>query len=308
MDARWYPWDEHANYVRVPKVVMERLSFDDSEDRWGLHAGSGKAMDKERSRVSAAVLDALGLRAAEQERVQEVFSRHLKAYGAWAETNSYLTEFASLGAKLPNLPNGMRPEQAMKLSEDTRVWVTPSVAANGSGWRAQFQQELSSVMGEERAIILLGMATDDGSLGQCLRRFGAKESLLVITPRLEGGFLLSQNAKGNWEVDAPASFSEDLALSAEEPFDEAAVRREISQKIEQMKAKFPETEVPPMERIIEERRHQWHQQQQLEHFSTVREVLGRPLPQPVVEYLRQWHAAHPEVPDAPNPNSFPKHP
>jgi hypothetical protein len=99
-----------------------------------------------------------------------------------------------------------------------------------------------------------------------------------------------------------------LALPADEPFDEAAVRREMSQKIEQMKTKFPETEVPPLERIMEGYRHDWQRQQQLEYFSAARELLGRPLPQPVAEYLRQWHAAHPEVPDAPNPNSIPKHP
>jgi hypothetical protein len=284
---------------------MERLSFDDSEDQWGLRNGSGKALDKEGSRVSAVLLEILGLSAAEQERVQEVFSRHLNAYGAWAETNSYLTEFTSLGAKLPGLPNGMKPEQVMKLSEDTRVWVTPSVAANGSGWRAQCQQELASVMGEERTAILLRMATDDGSLDECLRRFGAKESLLVVTPRLEGGFWLSQNANGNWLLNAPASFSKDLAPPVEEPFDEAAARREISQKLEEMKAKFPGTNFPPLERIIEDERHSWHQEQQ-PHL--VRYVLGRPLPQPMVQYLRQWHAAHPEVPDAPNANSVPKHP
>jgi hypothetical protein len=307
-DLHWYLWDEHSDYVRVPKAVMGRLSLDDSKDQWGFHNGSGKALDKERSRVSATLLDVLGLSGAEQERVQEVFNRHLKAYGAWAETNSYLTEFASLGAKLPNLPNGLRPEQVMHLSDDTRVWVTPSLTANSSEWRAQFQQELTSVMGEERTAILLGMATDDGSLLQCLQQFGSKESLLVVTPRLEGGFWLSQNAKGDWLYNTPASFSVDLAAPAEEPFDEAAVRLEFSQKSEQMRAKFPETNVPPIERVIEESRYEWQRQQQIEHFSAVREVLGRPLPQAVVEYLRQWHAAHPEVPDAANPNSLSKHP
>jgi RNA polymerase sigma factor (sigma-70 family) len=307
LDTPWYSWDEPANYVRVPKAVLERLSFDDSEDQWELHNGSGKALDKERSRVSTVVLEVLGLSPAEQERVQEVFSRHLNAYGAWAETNSYLTEFISLGSNLPKLPNGMKPEQVMKLSEDTRVWVTPSVASNGSEWRAQCQQELASVMGEERTAILLRMATDDGSLDECLRRFGAKESLVVVTPRLEGGFWLSQNANGNWLFNTPASFSLDLAPPVEEPFPEAEARREISEKLGEMKAQFPGTNLPPLERIIEDERHSWHREQQLEHFSIVREVLGRPLPQPMVEYLRQWHAAHPEVPDAPNPNLIPKH-
>ena len=313
LEGGGYLWEEKADYVRVPKAVMGRIRFDGSKDRSGLEAGFKQTLDKERGQVSPTVLGALGLSALEQARVQQLFSEHLNAYRDWAATNSHLTEFASITAMMQALPTGMTSTQYMQLNNDTRVWVTPSAQAGGEAWREQFQQELAAVIGSERAKVLLTMSMDDGSLWESLRQFGAEGALLVVTPRLEGGLRVCQNTKTGWEF-FPGSFSEVLEPVAVEPFDEAAARKEISQRIEQRHAQVPDEEIPSLENLLEQSRKDWNIQQEIdqikkhEHLNLIQMNLGHPLPQPVIDYLRQWRAAHPEVADFSEMSNSPNHP
>jgi hypothetical protein len=298
-----FHWNEEKDYVVVPKDVLTRITFDTLEDEWGLETGSRETFDRIRRRVAPAVLAVLGLSAGEQEGVQNVFVRYLNLFGRWSEANGYLAEFASVESRLPDPSNGTSAKRLMKFNEHTSVWVSPGASDSGA-WVRQFKEELSAIMGAERAEILVGMARDDGSLGECLQQFGVKESYIVITPNLDGGFWLSHNTKGTWLFNSPCTFSEVLEPAPDEPFDEVAFRRQLVEAIQKRRAEFPDEEIPPIDRIIEGER--YHSQRTARNKSVVQIVLGRPLPQPVVEYLRQWRAAHPDVPDT--STSTTKHP
>lgn len=302
VDRRWFLWDEKSDYVRVPKAVLGRINFGGIEDRWGLDTGTRGTMDKEGDRVSPTVLGVLGLTADEQSRVQDAFRRHLEAYRKWVESNSYLADFSHSPAASLVLPNGLPATNILKLSQDTRVWVVPSVPTSVE-WREQFRQELSLIMGDERTDILLGMARDDGSLDAVIKKFGAQETLVVATPNPDGGFWLSQNSSGTWLFNTPASFSEALHPTPWDPFDEAAARQEILGLIEQRRAQFPGEEIPPFENILEQHRRDWRLQQSVAHPSVIQQVLGRALPEPLALYLQQWHTDHPHVKDSPGAQS-----
>ena len=295
-DAQIFRWDAKADYVRVPKELLKRVGFGGNP----LNHDVQKTLDAGRATVSSAALGILGLNAQEQARVQDFFSQNIKAYRDWAESNSYLTEFHKIEPARLNLPNGMASAQVMKLNDDTRVWVTPSISDDGGAWRAQFEAGLASSMGDERAKLLLNAASGDGSLGECLRQFGTKGSFMVVTPDAEGGFWLSQNAKdgNNWAFNTPGSFSSVLESAAAEPFDDKAARQQIEQRIQQRRSQYPDEVIPSIEDIMDQARKSWLIEQEIKHPNVVQLVLGRPLPQSMVDYLSQWRAAHPDAPDS----------
>jgi RNA polymerase sigma factor (sigma-70 family) len=293
IDPTLFLWDESADYVRVPKSVLARIRFDGATDRWGLHVDSAESLDPESGKVSEALLRALGVNPQTQTAVQELFDRHLHAYRDWVETNSYLAEFPKVAELLTNRhAGGMSMAAQLHIDDGTRVWVVPNVPGNGETWRAQFHDELTSLIGGERADVLFGIAKDDGSLSASFHQFGASQAFLVVTPNQEGGFWLSQNLKGSWLYNMPVSFSDVLdPVPGEMPFDEAAVRRETMALIEQAKARLPDKEIPPIEHIIAE--NLWLASRSEGMRGAVQSELGRSLPVQVLEYLRQWRASHP---------------
>jgi RNA polymerase sigma factor (sigma-70 family) len=302
-DPRFFLWDENADFVRVPKSVLRRIRFDGSKDPWNLRTGSADTFDAERRRISPTVMKALGLDEGQQAAVQELFVKNLDAYREWSVNNSHLTDFPTLSASITNLSPGMT------VNEGTRAWVTPSVPEDGAAWRKLFTDGLTSLIGPERAEILLRMAKDDGSLARALRRFGASSGFVLVTPQMDGRVLVAtaRVAQGRWvqgTFDMPATFSEVLSPPDWPAFDEAAARREIMEKIPLFRAQFPDKEVPPVSELVEKARQGWAMKRIMDHDL----VLQEPLPPALTDYLRQWKAAHPEVPDAPRKTSTRKQP
>ena len=305
-DNAIYLWNQNADYVRVPKEVMRRIGFGSTLDHSKM-----PVMDAGHGRFSPVLLAALGLSEKEQASAQEAFSQDLNAYRAWAEANSYLTEYSKIDTAALGLPKGVQgsPNDFLHVTDDTRAWVIPSIPADGGSWRAQSVQKLASAMGQERGQLLLDMAGDDGSLDQCLRQYGAKGSSIIITPNPDGGFWLSQNAKdGNWTFGTPCSFSAVLEPVADQPFDEKAVRKQLEQRTAQARSQFPDQEIPSIDVLVEQYRKDWQTGQYVNHPNPAQIVLGRPLPQPMIDYLRQWRSAHPDAPDAVPAASLPHHP
>jgi len=103
LETRLFLWDEKAAYVRVPKSLFKHLQFDASKNRWRLHAGQLNAIDRDTGRVSASLLEVLGLSADEKMRVQEIVSRHLKSYDDWSAQNGSMAEMSGIADKL-NVP------------------------------------------------------------------------------------------------------------------------------------------------------------------------------------------------------------
>jgi RNA polymerase sigma factor (sigma-70 family) len=297
LDPRLFLWNEQVGYVRVPKAVVDRIAFDGSKGSWRVSMGVKETLDKVRGRISPNVLGALGLNAAEQSSAQELFNRHFSAYREWADTNSYLAEISEVAEKLPKyLTDGSFSD---RINDDTRVWVTPRIL-NDAQWREQFQQELETVIGEERASILLRMANDDGSLLDCLQQFAEKRMHLVVTPNPKGGFWLIQVGEHGYSGSTQGTFSEVLNPVPEEKFDEEKVRQEMTENIRLARLEHPEIrdeDVPPMEELIEDEWKTWFNAQD-DRRGWVRRELGRSLPRPLMEYLRDWLAAHPGTPDS----------
>ncbi|HLP77395.1 MAG TPA: RNA polymerase sigma factor, partial [Candidatus Paceibacterota bacterium] len=118
IDPRLFLWNDKVDYVRVPKSVLRRVRFDGSKDRWGLNSDFKKTFDREHKRISAAVLDAMGLNAAQKQRAQEILSRHLDGYREWAAAHSQTMDYPTLVATVTNLPPGIIQ------NDYTRVWLT----------------------------------------------------------------------------------------------------------------------------------------------------------------------------------------
>lgn len=281
IESRLFRWDEKASYVRVPKSMFKRLQFDASKNRWGLHAGQSQAIDRDTGRVSAILMEILGLSADEKLRVQEIVTRQLKSHESWSAQNGSMVEMSDVADKITI------PKEMLKLNVDSRVWMIPSSGENGVAWQAQFREDLSSVIGAERAGLFYQMASDDGSIRSCLGGFGAKPTFIIVTPQNNGSVLISQNIKGSWNYNTPVSISNALNPPSEEAFDDASVREEMSKRMEDRRAKFPDEEMPPLEDIIAENR--WQFDQGTAGRDIIRFLIGKPLPDPVIAYLAQWN-------------------
>jgi RNA polymerase sigma factor (sigma-70 family) len=292
-DPLLFRWDEKADYVRVSKSVLKRIRFDGSKDPWGLRTGSAETFDAERKRISPTVLQALGLDAGQQAGVQELFVTNLEAYRHWTADYGRLIDGKTVGTTISNLP------ATMAFNDSSRAWMIPVVPEGGAQWREQFVGSLSALIGAERAAVLLRMAKDDGSMRQVMNQFGAGSGFVMVTPQTTGGLMVTKArvasgrfAQGNFNI--PVSFGEVLSPVESPAFDEAAIRREITEKIPLFQTAFPDREVPPVSELVAKARQGWEAKKRSEN----RMVLEEPLPTALVDYLREWKAAHPDVPDS----------
>ena len=299
LDPRWLTWDENADFVRVPKSVLTRVRFDRAKAFPEARAASEKTLSKE-GKVSATALDVLGLTEEQRARVQALVDAQLKAYQGWADAERQVLDFQAAAAGVTNLPPGL------KHNEDSRVWLTPDSSQGSQAWQERFRRELGAMVGDERAATLLAMARNDGSLTEALRQFAAVGEFLSVTPNPDGGLYLSQlrisnQGCGGGAFNSPVPFS--ALLSPDQPFDEAAARQEIETRLREAQAKGLTGEVPPMEMLLQSARRSW----EIQHYNILRELNLR-LPPGLVDYVRQWRDAHPEVPDAVPAQNLPQHP
>jgi RNA polymerase sigma factor (sigma-70 family) len=148
---------------------------------------------------------------------------------------------------------------------DTRAWFTPALSGEESSlWRERFQGGLTSLVGAERTGIILANAKDDGSLSTCFQGFGSEEDVIAVTACIEGGCKVGKLHYGH---DGKA-----LGMTS----GNGSIRR--SQLMSLTGSEPPDASKP--------------------EFATWAYVVGhRPLPAALADYLRQWAAANPEVPD-----------
>jgi hypothetical protein len=262
LDPRLFHWDEAADYVRVPKIVMRWLTFDVGEQ------DEKRTLNYQGARVSPILLGALGLNAEEQVRVQQFCQSQMDAYQAAAESRSYLTNQPPLGAAT----------QGFSFTADTRAWFTPALSPEGSSlWRESFQQGLTNLIGAERTGIILANAREDGSLSVCLQGFGSEEDLIAVTPCVEGVCKVGKlhHARDGKPLGMTGC-SPDINLSAI------------------MSASFPEGAhaEPPKGGTTNE-----VSSTSAGLPATWGVLERRALPAALGDYLRQWTAAHPNVPD-----------
>jgi hypothetical protein len=231
--------------------------------RW-LSFDSGK-LDQERTlnyhgaRLSPALLGILGLNAEEQARVQQFCQGQMDAYQASAESRSYLT----------NQPPMDDATHGFSFTPDTRVWFTPALSPEESGaWRERFQEGLTNLIGAERTTIILANARDDGSLSVCFQGFGSEEDVIAVTPCVGGGCKVGKlhHARDGMPLGMTGC-SPDIPLSSV------------------MSAGLPEPPNPSDPSATPSLPAIW------------RVLERRPLPAALGDYLRQWTAVHPEVPD-----------
>lgn len=243
LDPRLFRWDEAANYVRVPKAVLRWLTFEES------------TLSSHGSRISPTLLGALGLSAEEQARMQQFCQSEMDAYHTFVHSRSYFT----------NLPTPGPTQSFVKLTEDSRAWVTPALSPDESGgWRRRFSQGLTNLFGAERTGIVLGNASDDGSLSVCFQQFGAEDLIIAVTPWPEGGCTVSKQVhSGDGKPLWKGSQTIALSLATGPP-----------------PAEPPKPSAPAA-------------------YEFWRVLNSRPLPAALADYLRQWTAAHPDVPDQP---------
>ncbi|SPE51351.1 RNA polymerase, sigma-24 subunit, ECF subfamily [Verrucomicrobia bacterium] len=146
---------------------------------------------------------------------------------------------------------------------DTQAWFTPALSSEESSlWRERFQAGLASLIGDERTGLILANAKDDGSLSTCFHGFGSEMDLIAVTPSPEGRCELGKLHYS--QVGLPLGMAVPVGGI---PLSWAMNR-------------LSEPSAPPQPEF------------------PVWEMLGRqPLPAALVDYLRQWAAVHPEVPD-----------
>ena len=188
LDARLFLWDEGAAYVRLPKSVMDWIAFDGENRRVpiGSEASNGeRTINKDTGRASATLLSALGLSEEEQAQIQQCCETHVKAYQAFADSHSYVTN--SLPSDLGNVP------EFVKLNAASRIWIIPQMAEAGAIRRTRFEQELTALAGNERTRIILKNAWQDRSLDRCFLGFGTDPLIVVVTPLPKGECSISQH-------------------------------------------------------------------------------------------------------------------
>jgi RNA polymerase sigma factor (sigma-70 family) len=292
-------WDENAEFVRVPKSVLKRVRFDGSKAFPEMHAPGEKTLSQD-GKVSATAMDVLGLTEAQRSQVQALLNAQLQGYQTWADASRQVLDFPTAEASVTNLPPGL------KRNTDSRVWLTPDASEGSRKWQEQFSRELGALIGQDRAAALLAMARNDDSLSESLHRFAANGEFLLITPNADGGLYVSQlrvsnRGSGGGTFNTPVSFSD--ILSPEQPFDEAAAREQIEERIRQAQAQGLTNDIPPMAMLVQSARRIWQNQ----HSNILREN-NTHLPPEAVDYVRQWRDAHPEVPDAIPAQNLPQHP
>jgi len=184
----------------------------------------------------------------------------------WQSQSDAYHALAESRSYLTNLPPPDAPASYVSLTQDSRAWVTPALSPEESSlWRQRFEQGLTNLLGAERTGIILRNASDDYSLSTCFQRYGSEDVIIAVTPSLEGGCKINQqdhfsDGKPRWKGTGNIPLSSAMSLSLSEP---------------------PKPVSPSPAFYL------WHM------------LGGRPLPAALVDYLRQWTAAHPEVPDQP---------
>jgi len=148
-------------------------------------------------------------------------------------------------------------------TRNTRAWFTPALSTEESSlWRERFQAGLASLIGDERTGIILANAKDDQSLSECFQGFGSEADLIAVTPNLQGRCELGKLCYS--QVGLPLGMK---GIVGGIPLSSAMNR--LSEPPDPSEPEFPA----------------W-------------DALGlRPLPVALVAYLREWAAAHLEVPD-----------
>jgi RNA polymerase sigma factor (sigma-70 family) len=253
LDPRLFRWDESANYVRVPKMVMRWLSFDTGQQ------DEERTLNYHGARLSPTLLGALGLNAEEQARVQQFCQSQMDAYQASAESRSYFT----------NQPPLDDATHGFSFTPDTRAWFTPALSPEESGaCREGFQKGLTNLIGAERTTVILVNARDDGSLSVCFQGFGSEEDVIAVTPCAGGVCKVGKlHHARDGKPQGMSGQSPDIPLSSA------------------ISAGLPEPPDPSDPSATPSLPATWW-------------VLERrPLPAALGDYLRQWIADHPEVPD-----------
>jgi RNA polymerase sigma factor (sigma-70 family) len=175
-----YAWDENSPYVRVPKQLLSQLRFAPFGTRVGR---DGKTEFYQLPPLVAdgspqpALAAALGLSADEAERLRTLCQSEFAEFNNLAASHSQLTEQPWAGGTTPSA-----------------ILNTTAFPDEGAQFRNQFQDQLTSLLGSERANTFWQQATPEFS--QLFNDFGANARQLQLIKNPQGLELMNAYGGG----------------------------------------------------------------------------------------------------------------
>jgi RNA polymerase sigma factor (sigma-70 family) len=176
-----YVWDENSPYVRVPKEIMSRVRFAPFATRTNR---DGKIEQYQLPPLQAdgnpqsALEAALGLSEAEAQQLRALCQTEFQQFQQLVSAHSQTTEGTWGGGNLP-----------------TVTLNTTAFANDGAQERDQFQQQLASLIGPERADAFWEQASP--TLGNLFNDFGANPRQLELIDNPSGLELMTASSTGS---------------------------------------------------------------------------------------------------------------
>jgi RNA polymerase sigma factor (sigma-70 family) len=179
-DENLYVWDENSPYVRIPKELLSQLRFAPFGSRVGrdgkteLYQLPPFAADGSPQPALAA---ALGLSADEAERLRALCQSEFAEFNNLAASHSQLTEQPWAGGTTPSA-----------------ILNTTAFPDEGAQFRDQFKDQVTALLGSERADTFWQQATPEFS--QLFNDFGANPRQLQLINNPRGLELMNSYAGG----------------------------------------------------------------------------------------------------------------
>jgi RNA polymerase sigma factor (sigma-70 family) len=179
-DENLYVWDENSPYVRVPKQLLSQLRFAPFGSRTGR---DGKTEHYQLPPLTAdgspqpALEAALGLSADDAERLRTLCQSEFAQFNTLAASHSQLTEQPFAGGTTPSA-----------------ILNTTAFADEGAQFRDQFKDQLSAILGSERAETFWQQATLEFT--EVFNDFGANPRQLQLIKNPQGLELMNAYGGG----------------------------------------------------------------------------------------------------------------
>lgn len=196
-----YFWDEDSDYVRLPKSMLPRMTFGNTE--YNVPQGERPVVDKDGT-PSPVLLDALGLTAEESQKVSELCRSLYSEYLSLVLPRCYVT---NTGRDLSYRDS--RVADFVRTNRESRTWVMPRLE-EGERLRERLKLGLTELTDDERVALFFEQTQNQfnwywNGLGTVSRRVTVyRKSPTTIGTFLEygrpGGGIPSQPS---WYVDVP---------------------------------------------------------------------------------------------------------
>jgi hypothetical protein len=176
-----YVWDENSPYVRVPKDIMSRVHFAPFATRTNR---DGRIEHYQLPPLQAdgtpqpALEAALGLSDAESQQLRALCQTEFQQLQQLVSTHSQVTEGTWAGGSLP-----------------TATLNTTAFADDGAQARDQFQQQLASLLGPDRANAFWEQTSP--TLSNLFNDFGANPRQLELIDNPSGLELMTASSTGS---------------------------------------------------------------------------------------------------------------